>query len=867
MKLAFHLGLVMAVLAPAPFLFSQSEQVTVRELNQILAPVRGVSAAYSLDPLIAEAQATDSDVRIWGRAPGQAVIVLVHTDFTTSTMQVLVTQAPPILPDREWTGLDANKDSKGYYEVRVASNPIQVSDTFDYRANKIQLHFANAVAPDRKLPGVSKTWFPFTYLRFRADNWKLTLLDDNVDSSAISVNSTLLRGIHFNAGGLTIHAGYTSVAGFQSLFLPAHKQLISGATFAHAVSPDSQVGVTGYFIQRDPTAFDRQASQAVATMFFKRHTRQGTDLSAEVGLSGGVGGAVSLTHNTDSDEFHLAGRYRPRHYATSDTDNLNGLQGETRWNHIFGPHLASDLSGSATHIFAGPGAQTIEVATANLRYKAFSGISLSSGLSLSRFSDDHALFPNIHRFAVPIVISYDRPRFGVGAQYEYSQTSQAFAPGQAYRGSLRWSGQHLQLNANGGLDTQALGVDSVFSAFPDLNVELARLGLGTTTSIAQLAALLNDRAFLSSLGISPNATVQLVPRNWHGGLNLSWRSAQQILEMDSNYNLNKFLTQKNATVLQTVRYRRGLTSSTELVTSFTMLESVSSARRFSPVWEVGLRRQFGESPFPRWQRHDGDISGTVRLQDSSGTQPMRGVEITLDGEHKTTSDSQGRYHFSKVRHGVHTVQIAFKSVRPFWYTTPSKVSTVQDSVVDFGIIYPAAQLVGYVVDDAGAGLPDIGILVSGPQGGFNLITDQKGKFTVPVGQAGTYVVRVSTESVPDGYALEDLEAASVAVAEGEFKKVLFTLPVIRAVTGSVQKYDTSKGEYLPLAGVTVEIAELHRQTMTDGSGRYSFRNLPSGTFTMRVNGQEYGQIQFNTAPQLMRHDIRVSPNASLIARQ
>jgi len=844
------------------------QAISVREISQVLVPVSQVNAAYSLDPLIAEAQLVEAQVRVWGRAPGQAVIVLVHSDFTTSSMQVTVTKAPPILPDSPWNGLNSNgRDSKGYYEVRMTSNPLLVNDTFDYRAKRVELHFNNTVVPGQNLQGSSTVNFPFTYLRLLGDRWRLTLLDEDVESSAISVSSTLLRGIHASVGGLAIHAGYTSVAGFQSLLLPTHKQLISGATFTHHLNPNSEIGMTGYFIQRDRTAFDQQTAQAVGTLFFKSHTKQWSDLSAEVGLSNGIGGAVRATHSSDAGQFHIAARFRPRRYAASETDNLTGLQSETRWGHAWGRHFVSDLSGSANRIFARAGAQTVEVATGNLRYKASNGISLSSGVSISRFADSHALFPDIRRFAVPVMIAYDRPRFGVGAQYEYSQISQGFSPGHGYRGSLRWSGQHFQMNASAGLDTQTLGIDSVFSAFPNLNVELAQLGLGTATSIEQLAALLTNRALLNNLGVAPSASLQLVPRNWHAALNLSWRAGRQVLETDSNYNLNSFLIQQSTTVLQTVRYRRGVSNSTELVASFSLLDSVAPVRRLDPIWEIGLRHQFGNSPFPHVHQHNGAISGTVRLQDSSGIQLVRAVDIMLDGDKRTSSDSQGHYRFSNVRQGIHTVQIAFKSSRPFWYTTPSKVSTLVDSIVDFGVMYPAAQIIGYVLDDAGMGLSDVGVLVKGPQGELNFTTDQSGRFFVPVAQTGAYIARVNAETVPDGYALEEMQPASISVGDSESKKISFVLPAIRALSGSVQKYDPAKEAYAPLAGVTVELAELARVAITDSNGRYSFRNMPSGGFTIFVNGERYGEVQLSPAPQLLRQDIKLTPGALSVARR
>ena len=301
--------------------------------------------------------------------------------------------------------------------------------------------------------------------------------------------------------------------------------------------------------------------------------------------------------------------------------------------------------------------------------------------------------------------------------------------------------------------------------------------------------------------------------------------------------------------------------------SFSVFEAASPTRQVTPIWEIGLRHQFGGGLLSHFHQKDGTIAGTVRLQDTSGTKLVRGAEITLDGDRKATSDAGGHYQFSRVPAGVHSVQIAFRSTRPFFYTTPSKVSTVADSVVDFGVIYPAAQMVGYALSDAGVGLPQIGILVKGPQGEMSLTTDKAGQFFVPVAQPGEYMVSVDAERVPDGYALEDLIPVGVSVAEGEYKKVSFTLPAIRALTGVVEGYDPGKGQYVPIANATVELVELKRKTVTDGKGWYAFRNMPSGTYTLTVNDQPHGQVAFGTGPQLLRQDIRLGPDARAISQK
>lgn len=285
------------------------------------------------------------------------------------------------------------------------------------------------------------------------------------------------------------------------------------------------------------------------------------------------------------------------------------------------------------------------------------------------------------------------------------------------------------------------------------------------------------------------------------------------------------------------------------------------------MWEAGVRHLFGGSLFSRFHERDGTIAGTVRPQDISGTTLVRGAEVTLDGDHKATSDIEGHYQFSRVPAGVHSVQIAFKSARPFYYTTPSKVSTMPDSVVNFGVIYPAAQMVGYALSDAGVGLPGIGILVKGAQGEMNLTTDKAGQFFVPVAQPGAYTVSVNAESMPDGYALEDLAPVGISVAEGEFKKVSFTLPAIRALTGVVEGYDPAMKQYAPLKNVTVSLVELKWTTVTDEKGWYSFRNMPSGTFTVTVNDQPHGQVAFSVGPQVLRRDIRLNLEALAISRK
>ena len=76
--------------------------------------------------------------------------------------------------------------------------------------------------------------------------------------------------------------------------------------------------------------------------------------------------------------------------------------------------------------------------------------------------------------------------------------------------------------------------------------------------------------------------------------------------------------------------------------------------------------------------------------------------------------------------------------------------------------------------------------------------------------------------------------------------VKVTLPVraLRTATGRILIYDGTAGVFVPVAGVDVVVNELSRQSRTGQSGRYLFRDLPPGTFTISVtyDGRTLNQI-------------------------
>src|SRR5579864_9388228 len=75
----------------------------------------------------------------------------------------------------------------------------------------------------------------------------IALFDKYLDESQLTINGSILRGFHITQGNWFAHAGYTSVATFEGLFLPLQPELIMGGGYRQPLSANSSL--TGSFYQ------------------------------------------------------------------------------------------------------------------------------------------------------------------------------------------------------------------------------------------------------------------------------------------------------------------------------------------------------------------------------------------------------------------------------------------------------------------------------------------------------------------------------------------------------------------------------------------------------------------------------------------
>src|SRR6478752_3660086 len=123
----------LVLLAIACCLAAQGQTpLSVGYLKTLQLPVAGATAAYSLDPNIADASAANGVVEIVGKAPGSTNIIVV-TSAGAQTLAVTVPIPPAVLPpgfeppERQGTG------ESGTYEFRYNSDPSQITNSIEMK--------------------------------------------------------------------------------------------------------------------------------------------------------------------------------------------------------------------------------------------------------------------------------------------------------------------------------------------------------------------------------------------------------------------------------------------------------------------------------------------------------------------------------------------------------------------------------------------------------------------------------------------------------------------------------------------------------------------------------------------------------------
>jgi hypothetical protein len=180
----------------------------------------------------------------------------------------------------------------------------------------------------------------------------------------------------------------------------------------------------------------------------------------------------------------------------------------------------------------------------------------------------------------------------------------------------------------------------------------------------------------------------------------------------------------------------------------------------------------------------------------------------------------------------------YHSRDPFFFTTASDQEVDEDATVNFGIGFSLSGLVGQVLSDAGQGVANVTVVILSRGRKRTAVTEADGSYFVTSVVAGDYDVQPDEDSLPTGYATgAGVEPQRVTVGATSPGRAVFTVRAFRSISGRVLSYDAEAGRYIPVVHTRVSLQEPGLTAVTDPTGRYLFRDLAAGPYTILVQGE------------------------------
>jgi hypothetical protein len=810
--------------------------------------VAGATAAYSLDASLAEATADNGRVSIVGNQPGTTHVVVIAPSGM-QTFEVLVTTPPPHYPPGFVMPVSvAEMAQSGYYEGRYYSSTNEVQNQLDFLKihgdDRTHVHLVetNLVGPlPQGQPRIALSSASYQIVRPRRD---ITLFDQYIDESPLTINGSIVRGFHMRQDNWYVHAGYTTVAAFEGLFLPTQPELVAGGGYRRAFTVNSSITASLYHV-KVPASDLIGRSGSVGSVRYKYNPRETFWFIADLGISHGIGGAGNLYYRTERDNIVALVRYVPLRFAALGANSFRGLHTDFSWTRHVTNKLDATLTFYNSNLVLPESRQTTLSGAANLRYQLTRRWALTGGATASSFQTQVPRGLAVRSFTLPAGLAFQSRHFGATAQYQFAVTPGSEGGGKQFRASLTSGWGAFAVTGYAQRDTNAPTLSFIFGQLTGLQQVLDQQGIRATT-IQQVDELLSSNAFLIAAGYIKGATINLVPERTQIGGTADWSSRgvrRKQLSYSFLFNDNQTLQGGTQDTGHTFSYSQSVTRSDDVSLACAVLGVKNPGRSqvYTPVGSISWRHQFRHVPnFIVPERH-GTIAGNVFRDDQSkgvlepGMPPMADVDVILDDRQHTRTRPDGSYRFPNVPRGKHRIVAVYRSHEPFFFTTASGPEVDEDATVNFGIAYSLSGLTGHVLDDAGQGIAGVTLTIRSRGLKWRAATEADGSFFVSSLVAGDYDVQVDEDSLPAGYSTDALGEPQLAtVGASSPGKAAFTARAFRSISGRVLIYDSKAGAYVPVNRAQVILREPGLTTMTDTMGRYLFRDLAEGSYTVSL---------------------------------
>lgn len=826
----------------------RGESYTVRFQETAIIEIAGATAAYTTNPAIADVTiAAPGRISLTGLSSGTTQLVVITA---AGTQAYLITVAAASRPS---TAPPAAGAPVARYEGRYSSGPARVQNTVDVVTTdgerRSEIHVLH-IHDLRAGSGQSSDVVASIFYRHATPGHRLTLLDEIVDVSRMTVSNTQLRGLHLQQGRLELHGGYASSTMYDGFFLPTDRRWVGGAGYGLDFrSTHWTPSIYGFFSEPAGSA----ARRGIVGALTAEH-RQGDTffVRGDLGVSRSIAAAGEVRYASSRSQFRAFLSLKPDDFPTLGLADLPGEHAELDWSRRATDRLSITSYGTFDRFDLAALRQTIGSASLGLHYDLTTHLALLGGAD---FSSMRTPTTSIRTIGLPLGVAYETSAFGLAASYRLLDNSTTSRRGDVLRLTAHAGGGRLTANAWVDRQRQAPTLDLIFRAEPGLELALLRLGISVRTP-EDVARALRDNAALIDLGFITGVNVDLTPRRLQAGFNLGWIGSgprRDHLRFLAVFGRDEAIRTTRDNLIATLSYSRRVLSATDLYGAYTWWRtSLSAQQQAGNSVEIGLRQQF--SGLPRFMQRSGTIEGFVFLDPEmlgvrgGRTAALPDIAVILDGSRTARTDGRGAYAFDKVPGGPHRIAAQLPSSPRAFFTTPSHAETTVSAHVDFGLVWAAARIDGRVISDAGAGIAGAVLSATAPNGTpISTTSDPDGRFSFAV-PPGAFRVALTAESIPAGYSIAGERERNMTVEPDQPQSVSFEVRAIRSVAGRA-------------AGASdVRIESLARTARVDAEGSFVFRAMPSGTFTItgRTGGHAVSATVTLPAEPSMVRDVVLS---------
>ncbi|HWW61604.1 MAG TPA: pilus assembly protein N-terminal domain-containing protein, partial [Thermoanaerobaculia bacterium] len=395
---------------------AQGESVNVHIQESVTLEILGATAAYTTNPAIADVTMTGAGrLSVIGHSAGTTQLMVVTISGVQSfliTVASAVTRGPP----RGDAGTPLTL-MEGRYSSGIARVQSSVDILRPGVGSRSEFHILLVHDLDDQSTGQADGIASIFY-RYNTPRRKLTLLDDLVDVSPLTVGNTQVRGFHLTGDALELHAGYASSTRYDDLFLPLDRRWVAGAGYAIKAGSIRLVpSVYGFFTDRANTAARRGVVGALSGEY-----RRGDVLfaRAEIGASRSIAAAGEIRLSTARNQLRASLFFKPENFPTLGLQNMPGAHVELDANRRVTDRLSLTAHGSYDRLKIAVLPQTISGAGAGFGYAATRRLSFVGGI-------DHATVGSaglsLRTVAFPLSVLYEAPRFGLAAAYRVLEHS------------------------------------------------------------------------------------------------------------------------------------------------------------------------------------------------------------------------------------------------------------------------------------------------------------------------------------------------------------------------------------------------------------------------------------------------------------